>query len=1160
MNVDSPSSPARAAMPSPPPRDAAGSAGAGSSGAGPAHSLQAPPGLVRRTVPGEASAGPSAPRTLIRPGSPPAGSPAPAAPSGTADVTAQPDAPPAEPPAEPPAAQRLGRGQPPLNHERVGRLVQAQALLEAGYSYGDTRQVASADSRVVSDMFDKTGRLRLTARAEALLNWKEPEMVAGLRELPRALAKSDALILAHVLRQNAAQAWPDLRQAAADNGVQAVALDHLFDPQGRLRDDRVAALPAAQRQMLRSAGIPGDAASQASSSRAADEAPVDRSTAAARQAAFLVDAHARIAAGEQLNDVAGQAGVPPHWLKMIDRRGCLVLGAQAERLLHFPELEQAEQLAAMPRSLRYVDLHRLKHVLTQHTGQPQADLRAAGTAASIWPEALAYLLDDQGRLRRDRVATLPPDQQQTLFPGAAVAPVPAAPAAQASTEARVAHESAEVQRATGMAEAQAMLAAGQTRAQAAAHANCVVSTLSHSFDAQGRLLFTRHAEHWLNGADANLAARFAAMPRALRRVDVDTLQRLLSQHAGEPNADLKQAGVAAGVAPQALAYLLDADGQLRADRVATLPDDQRQILQTAVAGTSATASPSHEALAGPSTAGSAPAEPSAPADRPVPAVAAPVPAMASPAAVAAQALAAVEAAAIQRAQSFLQAQALLATGMSRPLVAQQVGISVTMLSKVFNARGRLLFTPQAERLMNGPDLAVAASFATLPRAIREGEMRPLDRLLWQHRRAPLPDLREACAAAGIAPQTLAYLFDADGQLRSDGFAALPRDQQEMLQKAHGTGGGAPTAAPDAAASTSRPTAGPAASTSRPPSGSGASTSRPVPHPGPSTSRPGPPATRGAAPRPMLGTAVRPSAASPTVGAREVLQFFRQHRHPDQAFSEAKARFNLTRERLVQLLASAGVTELEGRSGRLPDAMTMWQRVRGGGAPITGAPSAPQWAATSATAATATAATATTTATTSAAVPTPSIDLDFAASLEDQLQFATPTAASTPAPTPSSAGDEFAAALEDILQSATPSSAATPSVLGKRPAPDTATSPETLPWDAQGAMQRPRPAAQAAAASPAQSDLEAGLFDPGPPSAGDLAFIHSTPSWLMSGTGQRPPSSSAAQPVAEPAAPASQDHGDWMEALQALDARDWQEAMDTLSPAPNSPPGPDKNLP
>jgi hypothetical protein len=1161
MNVDSPGSPTRAATPpSPPPRDTAGSSGAGPSGAGPSHSLQAPPGLVARTVPGEASAGPSAPRTLLRPASPPAGSPGPAGPSGTADITAQPNA----TPAGPPAMQRLVRGRPALNHERASRLVQAQALLAQGRSYDDARREAHADRTVVRDVFDRAGRLRLTARAEALLSWNEPELVAGLRELPRALAGNDAVILAEVLRRNAAQALPDLRQAAADAGMQAAALDHLFDPQGWLRADRIDALPDDQRQMLRSALIPGGAAgpvAPAPGSQAPEPAAplpatetVRTRPSRAQRADLLVAAQARIVAGESLEMVAPRAGVSLDALvRMMDARGRLLLGLESERFLNSlgPHMER---IAAMPRALRHWDLNRLKRVLTEHAGTPQADLRAASAAEGLLPETLAYLLDGEGRIRRDRVATLPPDQQEALAP---------APTAQADAAGRLAGAAIPMGRATLMAEAQAMLAAGQTKDQAAAHANCAVPTLGQNFDSQGRLLFTRQAERFLSSADADLAARFAAMPRALRPSDLASLRRLLSQHAADPNADsnadLRQACITAGMAPQARAYLLDAEGRLRADRVATLPDDQRQVLQRAMpVGTAPSA--------GPSAAATTQAGPSAPADRAVTAMSPPAAVVDPSAAVAVRRTTAAEEAAIQRAATFAQAHALLARGMALGLVSQQVGMTVRHISSVFNARGRLLFTPEAKRLMNCADPALVARFAAMPRAIRQGDMRHLGPLLSQHRLATLPDLREACAAAAIGPETLAYLFDADGQLRSDDFAGLPRDQQELLQHALGRDGPAhaplaqpePTAAPDPAASSSRPApplaastpgsaADPQASTSRPPPPR-PSTSRPPSSSGASTStaRPMPPARSQAAARPTPASAVRPVPPRVTASTADVLQFFRQHSHPAEAFNAARTRFDLSRVGLLQLLASAGVTELEAYDGRLPDAMTLWQRVRGGAASFTGAPSVPLWPATSAAAPA--------TATTSAAA-TPSTDLaNFAASLEDVLPLATPT----PAATPSSS--EFAASLEQALQSAAATPVATPSVLGKRPAPEPATSPETLSWGTQGARsQLPRPAGRAAvavppplpeaAAPPEAADLDNldfGLLDPGTP---DWGFLDS---WLTTNTGQRPPSSSAAQPAASAsAAPTSQQQGDWMDALDSLDSP---------IPGPSSPPHRNQNPP
>jgi hypothetical protein len=102
----------------------------------------------------------------------------------------------------------------------------------------------------------------------------------------------------------------------------------------------------------------------------------------------------------------------------------------------------------------------------------------------------------------------------------------------------------------------------------------------------------------------------------------------------------------------------------------------------------------------------------------------------------------------------------------------------------------------------------------------------------------------------------------------------------------------------------------------------------------------------------------------------VLQFFRRHPQPTQAFHEAQANFGMSRSALLQLLARAGITELEALGGQIPDAGVLWQRLRGQVRPEGAA--AP--------------------ARTAVAVAPPSQGLDDAASLEDLL--ATPSGPST----------------------------------------------------------------------------------------------------------------------------------------------------------------------
>jgi hypothetical protein len=212
---------------------------------------------------------------------------------------------------EPPAAPAPVRGQPPLNSERVHRLVQARELLASGLDFAAVNQQVKVDKTVMRDVFDSSGRLRLSGRAAALLQWREQDAVAGLWELPRALTLADVRTLSDLLWRHAAEPLPDLRQAAADAGMQAPALEFLFDPAGWLRADRVAALPDDQRQILARAVENGQVQAEGAEGpsaplprRGTDKSDVER-------AGLLMQAQAMLAAGQQCKHAAARAGVTP---------------------------------------------------------------------------------------------------------------------------------------------------------------------------------------------------------------------------------------------------------------------------------------------------------------------------------------------------------------------------------------------------------------------------------------------------------------------------------------------------------------------------------------------------------------------------------------------------------------------------------------------------------------------------------------------------------------------------------------------------------------------------------------------------------------------------------------------------------------------------------
>jgi len=59
---------------------------------------------------------------------------------------------------------------------------------------------------------------------------------------------------------------------------------------------------------------------------------------------------------------------------------------------------------------------------------------------------------------------------------------------------------------------------------------------------------------------------------------------------------------------------------------------------------------------------------------------------------------------------------------------------------------------------------------------------------------------------------------------------------------------------------------------------------------------------------------------------EVLKFFSTHDDPPHAFTQARAKFDMSTQALLRLLARAGVTEVEAIGGRIPDATERWRRL------------------------------------------------------------------------------------------------------------------------------------------------------------------------------------------------------------------------------------------
>jgi hypothetical protein len=228
----------------------------------------------------------------------------------------------------------------------------------------------------------------------------------------------------------------------------------------------------------------------------------------------------------------------------------------------------------------------------------------------------------------------------------------------------------------------------------------------------------------------------------------------------------------------------------------------------------------------------------------------------------------------------LKAGAMLAARTSNfQRVSQMQGIPLKTLKALFSSRGHLMLTAEGQSMVDG---ARGASFAELPRAMTRSHLLKLVERLRRH--AQSPDLRRTCADAGVSQAALNFVFDDRGQLREDRIAELPEEQERPLRLA--------AAWPPAPQRPHRT------------------------HPLRSTNASG----RSAALIPLR-------AIAPPIAA--VLQFFYGHQRPAHALVEATAQFKMSRPALLALLASAGVTEMEARGGRLAHVGELWERLVGG---------------------------------------------------------------------------------------------------------------------------------------------------------------------------------------------------------------------------------------
>jgi hypothetical protein len=363
-------------------------------------------------------------------------------------------------------------------------------------------------------------------------------------------------------------------------------------------------------------------------------------------------------------------------------------------------------------------------------------------------EVLAFLFGDHG-LRADRLLTLPADQAASLqaFVGRGAAmpapqPASAAPqpdaALQPNAERQARHSTPAVPPALAaqLIQAQALLASGRSARDAAAQLGVTDRRLFRTFDAQGHLLIGRSIAPLLRIGDNGLRTAFEQMPVALRPADLAHLLEAVRTSVADPSIDLRQSAINHGVGSHAVDHLFGG-AQLREDRIAALPDDQRlQVL--AALGT-----PGAVGAAGP-----------------------------------ARAVAGTQCAP-GRAEALAHATQLLQAGVAYDQVAQQAAIPEAELRRTFDREGRLLINRQGEFLLQLADGRLRAPFEALPRALRQGDLA----LLVDVFQLPVEDssfsLRQAMVNAGVSQHALDFLFDGE-DLREDRLASLPDDQNNAL--------------------------------------------------------------------------------------------------------------------------------------------------------------------------------------------------------------------------------------------------------------------------------------------------------------------------------------------------------------------------------------------
>jgi hypothetical protein len=312
---------------------------------------------------------------------------------------------------------------------------------------------------------------------------------------------------------------------------------------------------------------------------------------------------------------------------------------------------------------------------------------------------------------------------------------------------------AEVRRLQHLAQAHRILAGGDSLASARRQTGLDREALANHFDAQGRLLIGQAADRTLQSRATEHVQRLAALPRALRPVDLDRLAQVLRDNQGATPAELRDRARGAGVSRAALNHLFVEGTPLR-DRLLTLPDEQRTVL-----------------LEAHSLVGTGPARATSPAPTPTPTAAPSRPV---------HPLHQRHLDETRRFEQVATAHRLLLAGHGFETAASEAGVPASLIARAFSPDGRLLLNAAGEGLAQSDDEATARRFAMLPRALDDWDLAKLAELMHMRPPVPGPLLRLTCVASGVSPQAVAHLFDAGPPVR-ERLATLPEAQRTALE-------------------------------------------------------------------------------------------------------------------------------------------------------------------------------------------------------------------------------------------------------------------------------------------------------------------------------------------------------------------------------------------